>query len=455
MTPQVRAILWMGVAALALAALFGAAALLARSSVMKPEWSRKMIHVGVGLIAVSFGWLFEQTWPVAVLSTLGLGLVLLSRLWAPLRGSVGVALHGVERRSLGDVCLPIVVPVLHALAMPDRALYAIPLLILALGDAAAALVGVWRGRRRYRTDEGVKSMEGSIAMALVSALVVAVGLAAAEHPPVRCLAVAAMVAILVTIMEAISWRGLDNLILPLASYALLLMYVPMPLERVVGWIGLSLLIVTFALLAYRRAGLMGAAGLGGALILYASWALGGWAWLLAPLFMALTVCVIGGRQPFGRGEVYGPGVLLCLAAAPLTWLFLARAFEEASLFLPFLAGWTGALGVIGATRQRVEQRVAASSAQRDWSLAIRVLLGAAAAGVACWSVPGPGRSAGAGYVLGAALCGAAAGWLLTIISPVEAVRPSREVRWLARSAVVAIASTTGLALRAIALYSAP
>lgn len=455
MTPQAGAILWMGVVALALATVFAAAALLARRGVMKPEWSRKMIHVGVCLIAVSFGWLFEETWPVAILSDFGLGLVLLSRLWGPLRGSVGVALHGVERRSLGDVCLPIVVPILHALAMPDRALYTIPLLILALGDAAAALVGVRRGRRRYRTDEGAKSVEGSIAMAVVSVLVVAIGLTAASYPLGRCLAIAAMVAILVTIMEAISWRGLDNLILPLASYALLLMYIPMPLELMAGRIGLSLLIVAFALLAYRRAGLMGAAGLGGALILYASWALGGWPWLLAPLLVALTVCAMSGRPAFDREDVHGPGVLLCLAAAPLTWLFLDRTFEGASLFLPFLAGWTGALGVIGATRRRVEHRSMAATLHKDRLLAVIVLLGAAAAGLACWSVPGPARNAGPGYVIAAALCGAAVGWLLTIISPVEVARPSREVRWLVRSAVVVIASLAGLALRAIALYSAP
>lgn len=38
-----------------------------------PEWVRKLMHMGSGLIALSLPWLFSEAWPVIVLALLASG----------------------------------------------------------------------------------------------------------------------------------------------------------------------------------------------------------------------------------------------------------------------------------------------------------------------------------------------------------------------------------------------
>jgi dolichol kinase len=92
------------------------------------------------------------------------------------------------------------------------------LLTLALGDAAAALVGQQWGRHRY----GQKSWEGSAAMLAVTACVVGPTLRVAGVP--RWREAALLAGVTATGVEALSPHGLDNLTVP-ASVALVLLAV--------------------------------------------------------------------------------------------------------------------------------------------------------------------------------------------------------------------------------------
>lgn len=92
------------------------------------------------------------------------------------------------------------------------------LLTLALGDAAAALVGQQWGRHRY----GQKSWEGSAAMLAVTTCVVGATLRMAEVP--RWQGAALLAGVTATGVEALSPHGLDNLTVP-ASVALVLLAV--------------------------------------------------------------------------------------------------------------------------------------------------------------------------------------------------------------------------------------
>jgi phytol kinase len=92
-------------------------------------------------------------------------------------------------------------------------------LLLAMGDTAAALAGKRFGRHRYQSFGGIKSVEGSAAFLLVAMLVV---FALAQGPQVLpqpaglftfCLAL--------TLVEAVSGYGSDNLSIPLFSVIVL------------------------------------------------------------------------------------------------------------------------------------------------------------------------------------------------------------------------------------------
>ena len=185
------------------------------------EVARKLPHVTMGLAALSLPWLFDELWPVLLLAGLNLGLLLALR-HPTLRGGPGQVLHGVSRRSLGDLAYPMAVAALFVLSSGEAVFYVPPLLLLALADAAATLVGQGCGRRRYRTADGHRTLEGSaafLAIALIS--VVAVPLQLNGLEPLRSLVIAVVVASVATLIEAGSWRGLDNLFVPLAGYWLL------------------------------------------------------------------------------------------------------------------------------------------------------------------------------------------------------------------------------------------
>ena len=65
---------------------------------LSPEGARKVVHVGLGLYALTFPWLFHAWWEVAATCALALGVFALARGVA--RKSLGEGLHGVERVSL-------------------------------------------------------------------------------------------------------------------------------------------------------------------------------------------------------------------------------------------------------------------------------------------------------------------------------------------------------------------
>lgn len=436
---------WLVAAAVAigLGALFGGLAVAGRRWRLPAEVARKAAHVGVGLIAVSFAWLFADIEPVLVLCGGGLLLMLLARWWGPMNRTVGAVLYGVDRESWGELCIPLVVPLLHGLAMPSRALYVIPLLILGLGDAAAALIGRRFGKLTYRTDEGFKTVEGSLALAGLTAATVIMVLSIAGIPLERSIAAAVMIALLITLAEAIAWRGLDNLIVPLGSFALLRIYLELPLDLLVVRVVVAIAITAGAIALQRRAPIIASAGLASALLVYASWAIGGWMWMIAPVAFLVVLPMLGMRSS-GKDEIeHGVGVVLSLSAPPLTWMFTGALTEHADLFAPYITSCAAATGVVGVVRRRYDLR----RGRRDrlhWPkivtlLAIVVLPLALADGAS------PRHLLEATAVVIAA--GLAA--IATLLSPLERPNQAEGPRWLARTAMIGVVSLLGLIPRLV------
>jgi phytol kinase len=135
---------WLGMllVGLALGVALAAAAALRRSGLLGPELARKAVHVALGLVVAAFPWLFAQRWPVWPLAGLAFAALLALRVVPGLRRRVGGALHDVERVSWGDLCFPLAVALVWTLAPADPLRYSLPLLVLAVGDATAALVGI-------------------------------------------------------------------------------------------------------------------------------------------------------------------------------------------------------------------------------------------------------------------------------------------------------------------------
>ncbi|MBF9036394.1 hypothetical protein HKCCE2091_19315 [Rhodobacterales bacterium HKCCE2091] len=207
----------LAVAAL-VACLLAAMALVRRVAVARgwqAETQRKIVHVGAGALSMTLPWLLSHPWQVWLLLGLTALAMLALRTGGGL-GGIGGALHGVERKSWGDFLLVAAVALTFLLHDGRAILYVLPLAILTLGDAAAALAGVRYGRVFYQTEDGRKSVEGSAMFFLVALILSMVCLLLlTDVPRVSVIVLATAVAGFATLVEADSWQGFDNLFLPM------------------------------------------------------------------------------------------------------------------------------------------------------------------------------------------------------------------------------------------------
>ena len=381
MTPAVLAP-WVGIAAV-LAVLALALVAIRRLQVrrgLSAEVSRKGLHVTMSLIALALPWLFDETWPVLVLAGLAVAAMLAVRFVPALRRDVGGVLHSVERQSLGDVAFPLAIALLYVLTADSPVLYAVPLLLLGLADPAAALIGARHGLSPYATEEGTKSHEGSVAFAFVAFLCVHVPLLV--FTPIgraESLWIAAIVAVLATLVEAVSWGGLDNLFVPLGTYAVLMRLMTFPATLLAGHFATLLLLVGVAALLRRETTVGGAGVFGAALVGYIVWALGGTAWLLPPVMVYLLYARIwpaaveadglphdAARRPHTAHNVFS------VSSVGVVWLMASSALGVELLF-PYALAWGATFTFLGVERMGVA-RPYWSITQLAWRAAWRATL---------------------------------------------------------------------------------
>ena len=183
---------------------------------LNAELQRKLVHIGTGLYALTLPWIFPDRWPIYMLIGITLGVMLILRLPSVAKRGIGSTLHGVNRKSYGDVFLALAVGLCLFFAEDQIYLYVLPIAVLTLADAAAALAGTTYGTRFFRVEDGQKSLEGCIVffgVTLVLAMACLMTMTTFASPNIILLAL--MVAGFGTLVEAVSWRGFDNLFLPL------------------------------------------------------------------------------------------------------------------------------------------------------------------------------------------------------------------------------------------------
>ncbi len=186
-----------------------------------PELLRKLLHVAMGLVTLAFPWMFRSAWPVLLLA-IGFVVWLGALRWsAALRRRFGGITDGVSRESQGEIFFPLGIASVFVLSGGEALLFSIPVLLLTLADTAAALVGCRYGRHRFRACDGEKSVEGCLAFFAMACLCTYAPLLATEIGQTERLLIALTLALAATLLEAISTRGLDNLVIPLGIGILL------------------------------------------------------------------------------------------------------------------------------------------------------------------------------------------------------------------------------------------
>ena len=278
------------------------------------EMSRKVVHLGMGTVCLAFPWIFTSVAPVWALAFAGAGGLAAVRLVAPLRARFGAVLGGVGRVSFGELYFPFAVAIVFTLANGDRAAFCAPVAILTYADAAGALVGQRWGRRRYLAVESTKSLEGSLAVFAVTWLCSAMVFVALGGANVDWALLAGVVmALFAALVEAVSWKGLDNLSLPLVAFAQMKIFPTQTAAELAARAVVMVLLAVF-MLNWRRHVLDSSARLGAALAIYFFWSVGDWRWLIAPAVLLASYARLMPTIPGGPPR-HNFTAVLCIASA--------------------------------------------------------------------------------------------------------------------------------------------
>ena len=202
-TGPIAILLWM-------AMVVAGAVLCRRLRPNQRELSRKIVHIGTGAV-VPLAWFFEIPFvvalPVAAVITV---VTTINHQWRFIP-----AVEDVDRNSYGTIAYGIAITTLLLLFWPTRAdAVSAGVLVMALGDGLAGLIGRNVVSPKWVLFGQTKSSVGTMTMAVVSGLVL-IGLARWSGADLSLPAALGMVA-MATGLEQLSWSGLDNLSVPLS-----------------------------------------------------------------------------------------------------------------------------------------------------------------------------------------------------------------------------------------------
>jgi len=257
------------------------------------EWTRKLVHVGGGLICLALPLLITSHWVVLAMA-IGMAVLFTTTRAAGWLASV----HGIERKSHGTELYPLVVYLLFFMSQGQPWKYFICILVLAVADGMAALVGGRYGKIRYEVENEWKSLEGSLVFLIVTFVAVQVPLVVWPDPmnllpsAANCVLAALLVAMLVTAFEAISLGGSDNLWVPIGTYFVLGRVLRLELVDI-ALLNVSLIVICIAagVTAWRTRAFNVGGTLTVILFAFASWSLGSFHWAL-PLFIGYAAYLV-------------------------------------------------------------------------------------------------------------------------------------------------------------------
>jgi dolichol kinase len=194
--------------------------LLDKYKILKGEYLRKFFHITAGSFIAFWPWLIS--WRTISILAGGMLLVMLANRYLGLS-----SYHGkIHRVTYGDMFLALAI-LLSSLITTNKVFFALAILEVALADGLAAVVGISYGKKwGYEVFGYTKTVVGTMVFWIVSVEILTAGVLAAHAqfsyqdyyyllllmPPV------------LTILENLAILGIDNLIIPLLTIAILRLF---------------------------------------------------------------------------------------------------------------------------------------------------------------------------------------------------------------------------------------
>jgi len=202
--------------------LFAVSELLYHYAKVGAEKTRRLVHLGTGLLTLLFPILLSNHWSVFLLCSSFLVILILSQRFDLLK-----SINKIDRVSRGSLIYPFVVYILFlAYQYYDQLLFFyLPVVILAVSDPVASLVGKTWPLGKYRLKHETKTLVGSTAF-FGSALLISVLLLLSftELQILEIMLVGILISLMTATVEALSYRGYDNLFIPMSALAILVLF---------------------------------------------------------------------------------------------------------------------------------------------------------------------------------------------------------------------------------------
>jgi len=214
-----------GILGLVFLLLFVLSEVLYRYFNLRAEWTRKMVHILTGFIAMSFPLLIGDHWIVMALCTVFFVVLKVAK-----RLEYLPSINGISRKSSGGILYPIAVYSCFAFQqyMGNVAYFYLPLLILAVCDPLAAVIGLKRGVRAFPFTRGKKTWVGSMVFFISAFLISGLYLGwASSLELTTVLIVSLIIAVGATLAEVFVQNGYDNISIPLSVVSVLFITQPL------------------------------------------------------------------------------------------------------------------------------------------------------------------------------------------------------------------------------------
>lgn len=204
--------------------LFATAELLYHFGKVKVEYTRKLVHLGTGVITMTFPFLLDSNLQVLALCGSFAIILVISQ-----EKGLLPSINAIGRKSYGSLAYPVAVCFSFFVysitlargvsALPPIAFFYLPILVMAFADPVAALIGRKWPIKSFQVGAGRKSVAGCTSFFLTSFLITYWLLAFLMDGDQKLffrITTALIVAGFSTIAEAITPQGFDNISIPVA-----------------------------------------------------------------------------------------------------------------------------------------------------------------------------------------------------------------------------------------------
>ena len=209
-------------------------------------------------------------------------------------------MNATSRKSYGTIYFPFSVLILSFFWWDKPISFILAILVLTLADPIAAIFGA-KQRHVFIPWIDKKSMQGSLAMFSASFLIILLGTDILSQlygsnffiPLPILFGLAIFTALSATLAELVSFRGSDNLSIPIITFIsyeiYLINYTRGTLTDLLLWAILSIIIFTFA---YKKQSLSLSGAIGGYLLGIIIFGAGGWNWITPLVFFFISSSIL-------------------------------------------------------------------------------------------------------------------------------------------------------------------